>query len=94
MKHLAVLAMAALFGLHSPGARAQSSYPSKPIKLVVPVTTGGPSDLVARILGDRLATSLDKPVVVENRPGAWQSVGAAVVAEMNRWKAVLGGKKP
>ncbi|HLX80330.1 MAG TPA: tripartite tricarboxylate transporter substrate binding protein [Burkholderiales bacterium] len=81
MKHLAVLAMAALLGLHSPGAPAQVSYPSKPIKLIVPVTTGGPSDLVARILGDKLAASLGKPVVVENRPGASQSVGAAAVAK-------------
>jgi len=81
MKHLAVLATAALLGLHSPGAPAQGSYPSKTIKLIVPVTTGGPSDLVARILSDKLATSLGKPVVVENRPGASQSVGAAVVAK-------------
>jgi tripartite-type tricarboxylate transporter receptor subunit TctC len=45
------------------------------------VTTGGPSDLVARILGDKLATSLGRPVVIENRPGASQTVGAAAVAK-------------
>ena len=60
---------------------AQVSYPSKPVKLVVPVTTGGPSDLVARILGEKLATALGKPVIIENRPGASQTVGAAVVAK-------------
>ena len=60
---------------------AQGTYPSKPLKLVVPVTTGGPSDLVARILGDKLATALGKPVIIENRPGASQTVGAAAVAK-------------
>ena len=60
---------------------AQGSYPSKPVKLIVPVTTGGPSDLVARILGDKLATALGKPVIIENRPGASQTVGAAAVAK-------------
>ena len=60
---------------------AQASYPSKPVKLIVPVTTGGPSDLVARILGEKLSTSFGKPVVVENRPGASQTVGANAVAK-------------
>ena len=81
MKHSAVLAIAVLLGFVSLGAPAQSTYPSKPVRLIVPVTTGGPSDLVARILGDKLATSMGKPVVVENRPGASQSVGAAMVAK-------------
>jgi tripartite-type tricarboxylate transporter receptor subunit TctC len=62
-------------------AFAQGSFPTKNIRLVVPVTTGGPSDLVARILGDKLTTSMGKPVIVENRPGASQTVGAAVVAK-------------
>ena len=47
----------------------------------MPVTTGGPSDLVARILSERLATSFGKPVIVENRLGASQTVGANVVAK-------------
>ena len=62
-------------------ANAQTGYPSKPVKIVVPVTTGGPSDLVARMLGDKLSVALGKPVVIENRPGASQTVGANAVAK-------------
>ncbi len=72
---------AAVFLLATPFALAQSSYPAKPVKIVVPVTTGGPSDLVARILADKLAGALGKPVVIENVPGASQSIGAGAVAK-------------
>jgi tripartite-type tricarboxylate transporter receptor subunit TctC len=81
MKQFALVAAAFLLGLAATIAPAQSAYPSKPVRLIVPVTTGGPSDLVARILGDRLSTSFGKPVVIENRPGASQTVGANVVAK-------------
>jgi tripartite-type tricarboxylate transporter receptor subunit TctC len=82
MKRIAMLSVAAaVFCVSIPGAFAQASYPIKPVKLIVPVTTGGPSDLVARILGDKLATSFGKPVVIENRPGASQTVGANAVAK-------------
>jgi tripartite-type tricarboxylate transporter receptor subunit TctC len=62
-------------------ATAQTGYPTKPVKIIVPVTTGGPSDLVARLLAERLSASLGKPVIIENRPGASQTVGAAAVAK-------------
>jgi tripartite-type tricarboxylate transporter receptor subunit TctC len=82
MKRIAMLSVAAaVFCVSISGAFAQTSYPTKPVKLIVPVTTGGPSDLVARILGDKLATSFGKPVVIENRPGASQTVGANAVAK-------------
>jgi tripartite-type tricarboxylate transporter receptor subunit TctC len=71
----AVLA-GAPFALH-----AQSAYPNKPIRLIVPVTTGGPSDLVARIVGDKLTGALGKPVVIENKAGASQTLGADFVAK-------------
>jgi tripartite-type tricarboxylate transporter receptor subunit TctC len=60
---------------------AFAQYPNKPVRIVVPVTTGGPSDLVARILGDKLAASLGQPMIIENRPGASQTVGMAFVAK-------------
>ncbi len=71
----AVMALAAL------AQPAVAQYPTKPVRIVVPVTTGGPSDLVARILGDKLSTSMGKPFVIENRPGASQTVGMAFVAK-------------
>ncbi|HXD52607.1 MAG TPA: tripartite tricarboxylate transporter substrate binding protein, partial [Burkholderiales bacterium] len=49
-------------------AQSQSTYPTKNIRLIVPVGTGGPSDLVARLLGEKLAVSMGKPVIVDNRP--------------------------
>ncbi len=60
---------------------AFAQYPNKPVRIVVPVTTGGPSDLVARILGDKLSGSLGQPMIIENRPGASQTVGMAFVAK-------------
>ena len=73
----AALAVAAMPGL----LHAQGTYPAKTVKIVVPVTTGGPSDLVARILGDKLAAALGKPMVIENRPGASMVVGSNAVAK-------------
>jgi tripartite-type tricarboxylate transporter receptor subunit TctC len=79
MKRMTIALLVAAFA--TAAAQAQTTYPHKPVKIVVPVTTGGPSDLVARILGDKLTNSLGKPVIIENRPGASQTVGAAAVAK-------------
>ena len=67
--------------LAAPLTATAQSYPSKPVRLIVPVTTGGPSDIVARILGERLGVALAQPVIVENKPGASQTVGADYVAK-------------
>ncbi len=76
-----ILRRTLLLLLGVPLAAIAQGYPAKPVKIVVPVTTGGPSDLVARLLADKLAPALGKPVIVENRPGASQTVGAAAVAK-------------
>ncbi len=63
----------------SSGARAQS-YPTGSIRLLVAFTPGGPSDVLARIVGERMSLRLGQPVVIENRPGAGGNVAAEIVA--------------
>ena len=55
-------------------------FPSRPIRLIVSFTPGGGADLTARVVGQKMSESLGQPVVVENRPGANGSIGAAAVA--------------
>src|SRR5438105_14885503 len=73
----AAIVLAPLIG----SAFAQSAYPSRPIKLVVPYPPGALTDLLARAIGDRLAASLKQPVVVDNKPGAGTLVGAEFAAK-------------
>jgi len=61
-------------------AQAQS-YPSKPIRLIVPFVAGGPTDSLARLVSEKLREGLGQPVVAENRPGAGMMVGAEAVAK-------------
>lgn len=55
-------------------------YPSRPIKVIVPLEPGGGTDLLARIIGEKLSESLHQPVIIENRPGAGTQIGAELVA--------------
>ena len=66
--------------LAAPYAQAQS-YPSKPIRIVVPFGPGGATDVVARTVADKLATRLGQPVIVDNKPGASTMIGADAVAK-------------
>jgi tripartite-type tricarboxylate transporter receptor subunit TctC len=74
---IAVLAAACAWAL-APAALAQSaaaSYPAKPIKIIVPFTPGSATDVMARIVGERLTTAWGHPVLVDNRPGAGGTIG-------------------
>ncbi|MDQ5847693.1 MAG: tripartite tricarboxylate transporter substrate binding protein [Pseudomonadota bacterium] len=63
------------------GAALAQPYPSKPIRLLVPFPPGGSTDIVARIVAQRLSTQLGQQIVVENRGGAGGTLGTAVVAK-------------
>ncbi len=60
---------------------SQNSYPTKPIRLVVPFVPGGSTDLIARIMGQKLDEALGQQVVVENRAGAGGNIGVEYVAK-------------
>jgi tripartite-type tricarboxylate transporter receptor subunit TctC len=74
-----VALIAALLICFAPPSRAQQSYPSKPIHIVVPYAAGGSVDPIARLVGDRLAKVIGQPVVIENRPGAGGNIGIEAV---------------
>jgi len=58
------------------------SYPSRTIRVVVPFPAGGPTDILARVIAQRLSDVWGQPVVVENQPGANTAIAAARVAKM------------
>jgi tripartite-type tricarboxylate transporter receptor subunit TctC len=62
-------------------AEASEAYPSKPIRLIVPFSPGGPADVLARVVGERIGASMGKPVVVDNRAGAGGNIGMALGAK-------------
>jgi tripartite-type tricarboxylate transporter receptor subunit TctC len=65
----------------APLAFAQATYPEKPIHFVVPFTAGSGTDIVARTVGEAMSRGLGQPIIVENRPGAGGTLGAAQVAK-------------
>ena len=72
-----ILALAFLFV----SAALAQPYPAKPIRIVVPSPAGGPSDVGARVVGEKIAASWGQPVVIENRPGGNNIIGTQVVAK-------------
>jgi tripartite-type tricarboxylate transporter receptor subunit TctC len=67
MKRLLAIVLAGLAGIVSAAAQ---TYPSRPITIIVPTTAGGPPDTIARLLGERMRSTLGQPVIVENVTGA------------------------
>jgi tripartite-type tricarboxylate transporter receptor subunit TctC len=106
IRHTILLALSIICGLHPVAASAQD-YPSRPVRLIVPYGAGGPTDILARIVGHELSERLGQPVVIENRPGAGGNLGTQaainsppdgytilVVAHPNAINATLYTKLP
>ena len=72
--------LSCMLGITATAALAQA-YPNKPIKLIVPFAPGGFTDVVARILGQKLSISLGQPFVIENKAGAGSTIGTDFVAK-------------
>jgi tripartite-type tricarboxylate transporter receptor subunit TctC len=76
---LAAMAVAAV--AHPALAADAAAFPSKPVRLIVPFTPGGSTDILARAIGQKLSESWRQPVVIENRPGAGGAIGMELAAK-------------
>jgi tripartite-type tricarboxylate transporter receptor subunit TctC len=63
------------------GSAAAQTYPTRPVKIVVPFTAGSATDILARVVGEQLARSLGQPFVIENKPGAGGILGTQAVKD-------------
>ena len=82
--NIRLIALALLSGLATSPATAQEradAFPTRAIKIVVPFPAGGPSDVLARMIGQKMSEDWGQPVVIENRPGANTVLGAQQVAK-------------
>ena len=83
-RHFLNASLLSAVALAAPYAQAQAqtpSYPSKPIRIVVPFGPGGATDVVARTVADKLSARLGQPMIVDNKPGASTMIGADAVAK-------------
>jgi tripartite-type tricarboxylate transporter receptor subunit TctC len=72
---------AAVFLMSAATALAQGAWPSKPVKLMVGASPGGGTDIIARMLGDKFQAAFGQPFIVENRPGAANTIASDVTAK-------------
>ncbi|MGZ5269026.1 MAG: tripartite tricarboxylate transporter substrate binding protein [Ramlibacter sp.] len=76
-------ALAAALAASAAGALAQAAWPARPVTIVVPFPAGGTTDVLARALSTKLGAAIGQPVIVDNKPGAGATLGAAMVAKVN-----------
>ena len=77
----AALAAGAFVGAGTSTAAFAQAYPSKPIKVIVPFAAGGATDVLARVLAEKMAVGLGQPIVIDNKPGAAGIIGTDAVAK-------------
>ena len=78
-------------GASSWPAWAQANWPNRPIRYIVPFAPGGTTDILGRVVGEKLAAALGQPVIIENKPGQGGSAGAAELARAAPDGYTLGG---
>ncbi|AEI77029.1 protein UPF0066 [Cupriavidus necator N-1] len=66
--------------LLAPGLASAQNYPTRPVTIIVPAPPGGGIDLIARVVGEKLSIKLEQPFIVDNRPGASNNLGTAILA--------------
>jgi tripartite-type tricarboxylate transporter receptor subunit TctC len=81
MLRMCLAAFAAALALVVAPAAAQSGYPAKPLRFIVPFPPGGATDIITRTIAQKLSEQVGQPVVVENRPGAGGTIGSDLVAK-------------
>jgi len=80
MATAALCSVATMAAAQAPSSVAGLPYPAKPVRLVVGFPTGGPVDILARILASKVGESMGQPIIVDSRPGANGNIGAELVA--------------
>ena len=83
MKRIVMLGLAGLFSAAVCHAAQVGDYPARPIRMVVPYAPGGTADILARVVGQKLAEAWQQQVVVDNRSGANGNIGSDIVAKAN-----------
>jgi tripartite-type tricarboxylate transporter receptor subunit TctC len=81
VRKLAAMAVAVTVGAWSAMPAWSQAYPTKAVRIVVPFAAGGPADIYARVVGEKLQSALGQPFVIENRPGGGAIVGTDAVAK-------------
>lgn len=81
MKKIILVTLCGLIGIFSVQISYAQNYPNRPIKMVVPFPAGGTTDVVARLIAQRMSDSMGQPIIVDNRGGAGGAIGADLVAK-------------
>jgi tripartite-type tricarboxylate transporter receptor subunit TctC len=79
----ALFLAATCFSILAPGLAAAQEYPVRPIRVAIPFPPGGTSDILTRVIGQKLSTSMGQPFVIDNRPGAGGVIATDIVAKAN-----------